>query len=104
MDGYRLEVLAAVAPARRGRRGLLLLRDLGDQRLGRQQQARHARRVLQRRAGHLGRVDDAGLAPVDVLLRADVQAVTLVRLPVGLDVLPDEAALYSRDHARRSDT
>src|SRR5262245_34368627 len=45
-------VVAAVetATATRGGRGLLLLGDLRDQRLGREQQARHRRRVLDRKS------------------------------------------------------
>ena len=50
-----------------GRRRLLL-RLLGHHRLGGEQQARDRRGVLQRRAHDLGRVDDAGLQQVLVLL------------------------------------
>src|SRR5665213_247682 len=49
---------------RRGR--TLPLRDVRDQRLGGEQQCRDRGRVLQRRAGHLGGVDDASGNHVDV--------------------------------------
>src|SRR3712207_8867956 len=49
-------------------RGLLLLL-LDDQRLGREEEARDGRRVLERGAGDLGRVDDAGLHQVLVRVR-----------------------------------
>src|SRR6187455_1183131 len=56
-----LEVLAAVAAAARRHGSLPLLRHLGDERLRRQEETRDRRGVLQRRAAHLGRIDDAGL-------------------------------------------
>jgi hypothetical protein len=43
---------------------VLLLGKLGDERFGREQEPRDRRRVLERRAGHLGRADDAGLEEV----------------------------------------
>src|SRR3546814_9620903 len=46
---------------------LLLLGRVGDHGLGRDQQARDRRGILQRRAHDLGRVDDAGLEHVHVL-------------------------------------
>ena len=49
--------------------GLVVLRQLGDHRVGRQHQARDRRRVLQREARHLGRIDDAHLHQVAVLAR-----------------------------------
>src|SRR5207245_5928848 len=55
----------AVRHCRRGRR--FLLRDIRDERLGREQQRCDRRRVLQRHALDLRRVDDAGLHHVDVL-------------------------------------
>ena len=57
--------LGAVAGTGRSR---LLLRNLGDHRFGGQHQGRDGGRVLQRRAGHLGRVDDARLHQVFVLV------------------------------------
>src|SRR4026209_2374902 len=62
---------AAVSATAAGR---LLLRPLGDQRLGRQHQRRDRSRVLKRRAHDLGRVDDAGLDQVLVLLGRRVEA------------------------------
>ena len=44
-----------------GMAGRLLLGLVGDDRLGGEEQRRDRRRVLQRRAGHLGGVGDAGL-------------------------------------------
>src|SRR4029079_12372756 len=83
-----LEVLAAVTTATtRSRRRLLLLRDLRDERFRREEQARHRRRVLQRRARHLGRVDDAGLEHVDVPLAVDIVAGELVLALVLLHLL-----------------
>jgi hypothetical protein len=52
-----------------------LLRLVGDDGLGGEEQRRDRRRVLQRRAGHLGGVDDAGLDQVDVLAGGGVEAV-----------------------------
>ena len=49
-----------------GRRLVFLLLD--DQRFGREEEARDGRRVLQRRASHLRRIDDAGLHEVLVLV------------------------------------
>ena len=57
-----LEVHAAhaahAAAGHRRHRGLVV-RNLGDRRFGRDEQARHRRRILQRRANHLGRIDHA---------------------------------------------
>src|SRR2546428_545292 len=79
----------AVRHRRRGRR--LLLRDIRDERLGRQQQRRDRRRVLQRHALDLRRVDDAGLHHVDVLHALRVVAAVWHRL--ALHLLDDHAAL-----------
>ena len=68
-----------------GRR-LLVLGDLGDQRIGREQQGRHARRVLQGGPHHLRRVDDAGAHEVAVLTLVGVVAVVLaLHLPDTVD-------------------
>src|SRR5271165_963281 len=69
---------AAHSAAARGHWRTLLLRPLGDHRLGRHQQASHRRRVLQRNADHLGRVDDARLDHVLVLAALRVEAVGVV--------------------------
>src|SRR5688572_25823333 len=68
----RLPVLDLVHPAhaaatRRGRSRLVFLL-LDDQRFGREEKAGDRRGVLERRAGHLGRVDDTGLDQVLVLV------------------------------------
>src|SRR6266545_5041424 len=82
--------------------GLLLLRLVGDDNLGGEEQARDRRRVLQRGAGDLGRVDDAGLDHVHVLTGGRVET------PSGLEVahlLHDDAALEAgvdRDLLERS--
>src|SRR5581483_1482590 len=70
------EVLAATtaAAAPRARALILLLGLVRDQRLGGQHQRGHRRRVLQRGAHHLGRVDDAGFDEVLVLARGRVVA------------------------------
>src|SRR2546421_4882254 len=65
---------------RRGRR-LLLLGNVGDERLGRQQHGGNTGRVLQRRTGDLGRVDDPGLDHVGVLALVGIEALTLREVP-----------------------
>src|SRR6267142_4382215 len=52
----------------------LLLGNLGDKSLGREQETGDRRRVLQRRAGHLGRIHDSGFEQVFVLLGRRVEA------------------------------
>src|SRR5204863_7595219 len=59
-------------------RGRVLLRLVGDDRLGGQEQRRDRGRVLQRRPGDLGRVDDPRLDQVLVLTGRGVQALTRV--------------------------
>src|SRR5690606_30915182 len=54
----------------------VLLRLVGDNRLGREEQASDRRRVLQRRAGHLHRVVDARGEHVLVVAGLGVQALT----------------------------
>ena len=60
-------------PPGSGRRGRLL-RLVRHHSLGGEEQRRDRGRVLQRRTGHLGRVDDAGLEQVDVLTGRGVEA------------------------------
>ena len=62
-----LEVHTAHAAGRVARGCGRLLRLVGDDGLGRQEQRRDGRRVLQRRTGHLDRVGNAGLEQVLVL-------------------------------------
>src|SRR3954462_11694647 len=70
--------------------GRLLLRGLGDDRLGRQDVLRDRRGVLQRRAHDHRRVGSSGLDEILVLTRLDVQAITL---PGRLDLVDDDRAL-----------
>src|SRR4051812_16610116 len=84
------EVHAAHAAGRVAGRSSVLLRLVGDDRLGGEEQRRDGRGVLQRRAGDLGRVDDPGLDQVLVLARGGVQ--TLARGEVA-DLLRHDAAL-----------
>src|SRR6266508_3238443 len=74
-----------------GRRGGLLLGQVRDQGLRGQQQGSDRRRVLQRDALDLRRVDDAGLDHVHVLQALGVEAARGDLL--GLDLLDDDAAL-----------
>src|SRR5439155_18770825 len=71
-----LEVHAAHAAGRVARRSARLLRLVGDDGLGGQEQRRDGRRVLQRRAGDLHRVGNAGLEQILVLTGLRVEAVT----------------------------
>src|SRR4051795_9982897 len=68
----------------------ILLGLVGDDGLGGEEQRRDGRRVLQRRAGHLGRVDDALGDQVDVLAGRGVEAVAVLQ---GADLLRHDAAL-----------
>ena len=65
----------------------------GDDGLRHEDVLRDRGRVLQRRADDHGRVDDAGLDQVLVLVRLDVQAVALRRVP---DLVDDDGALEPR--------
>src|SRR5690349_14464937 len=76
------------------RRSLFLLFLLHHDALGREEQARDGRGVLQRGAGDLGRVDDAGRDQILELPRLGVEAEVLVlRL---LDLAHDDGALGAR--------
>src|SRR5579863_5993249 len=68
----------------------ILLRNLGDDRLGREDVLGDRRSVLQRRAGDHGRVDDALGDEVHDLTAGSVEAVVLLRLA---DVVDDDRAL-----------
>src|SRR6266849_78785 len=61
--------------------GLLLLRNVGDERLGGQQHRGDTGRVLQRGTGDLGRVDDSGLDHVRVVALVGVEALALRQVP-----------------------
>src|SRR5271166_4176276 len=73
---WDLEVHTAHATGRVARGSGRLLRLVGNDGLGRQEQPGDGRRVLQRRAGHLDRVGHAGLQQVLVLTGGGVQAGT----------------------------
>src|ERR687898_2402075 len=83
-----LEVHVGTAAGHGG--GLLLLRLVGHDGLGGQEQAGDRGRVLQRRADDLGRVDDPRLEHVGVLAGGRVQAVARVE---AADLLDHHAAL-----------
>ena len=67
----------------------LVLGALGHHRLGGEHQRGHARRVLEREARHLGRVDHAGLQQVLVLARLRVEAERALTLA---DLVDDDRA------------
>src|SRR5262249_14392352 len=98
----RCSVHAAHAAAtRRGRCRLLFLL-LHDQRFGREEQAGDGRRVLQRRTGDLGRIDDARL--YEVLVRVGERVVAKRVVLGATDLLDDDGAFGARvldDHADR---
>src|SRR5207248_5019535 len=71
--GSEVHVAHAAATARHRRR--LLLRLVGDDRLGGEEQRGDRRGVLQRRPGDLGGVDDAFLEHVDVFAGRGVETV-----------------------------
>src|SRR5271157_3660881 len=73
---WDLEVHTAHAAGRVARGGGRLLRLVGDDGLGRQEQPRAGRRVLQRRPGDLDRVGNAGLEQILVLIGLCVQTVS----------------------------
>src|SRR5690242_10529891 len=80
---------------------LFLLRLLGDQRLGREHEARDRGRVLERRADDLGRVDDARLQEILVLELRSVEAVAALAVA---DLRHDDRAVdagVARDLAQR---
>src|SRR5665647_3259382 len=76
---------AHAAAARHAAAGTLLLRDLGDHRLGGDQQPGNRCRALDRRTHDLGRVDDALADEIAVLAGLRVEA------PVVLVLLEDLA-------------
>src|SRR5256885_1476600 len=65
--------------------GAGLLRSLGDDRLGREDVLRDRRGVLERRARHHRRIDDAALDEILDLARVDVQALARLRRAHGVD-------------------
>src|SRR5436190_2838976 len=90
----RVSVLEVVAVARVAAGGLVfLLRLLGDQRLGGEHQARDRRRVLDRGAHDLGRIDHAGLDQIGVLELGGVEA---ERARALLDLGDDDRAVDAR--------
>src|SRR3954447_5150103 len=75
--------------------GTSRLRLVGDDGLGGEEEGRDRRRVLQRRAGDLRGVDDAGLHEVLVLAGGRVEAVGALEAP---HLLPDDATLHAGVH------
>src|SRR5690606_7121256 len=69
---------------------VVVLGTIGDHGLGGQHEARHGGGVLQRGAGHLGRVDDARGQQV---LEGTGRGVEAVRVLAVLDLVDDDAAL-----------
>src|SRR5256885_7484470 len=63
-----------LSTVRHGGVGLLGVRDVRDERFGREQQRRDRRRILQGNALNLGRVDDPRLHHVDILVGLGVEA------------------------------
>src|SRR3569833_172106 len=95
-------VHAAHAAARRTAGSRLVFLLLDDERFRREEEAGDRRRVLQRRAGHLGRVDDAGLD--QVLVRVGERVVTERVILRRTDLLDDDGAFTTgvlHDHADR---
>ena len=86
VPGY-LEVHPSAVVVTAGGTGLLLLRDVRDQRFRGQDHRGDGSGVLERRAGHLGGVDDALLEEVTVVAGKGVVAVTGLE---ALDVLDDD--------------
>src|ERR1700757_385803 len=88
--GFILEVHSAHSAATwHGRGGRLLLRRFRDHGLGRHQQAGHRRRILQRGAHDLGRIDDTVVDQVHVLLALRVE-------PEGLGLVLHDLADHDR--------
>src|SRR3954447_23724830 len=98
----RLEVHVAAVAMATSRHRVLLLRNVRDERLGRQDHRRDRGRVLERRTGDLGRVDDALVEHVPVLALEGIEALALRQ---ALDLLDDDLAGLAgvvRDLASRS--
>ena len=93
---------AHAAAARHGRR--LLLGLVGDEALGGEDQGGDRRRVLQRRPGDLGRVDDAGLDQVLELAGGGVEAdgAGLAARPARTTTAPSRPALSAMSRAGAS--
>src|SRR5204863_7027730 len=83
----RVAVVVSAAAA-----GFFLLRSLGDDGFGGEEEAGDGRGVLERAAGDLGRVDDAGLDEVFIDAGRDVAAFGALAL---LDFLDDERAFIA---------
>src|SRR5438132_2941131 len=94
LTGSRRSVHPAHATAAGHRGHLLLLLLLHHHALGGEEQSRDGRGVLQRRAGDLGRVDDAGRDQILVLIGLGVVAV--VQLGRLLDLSHDDCAFGTR--------
>src|ERR1700730_3483819 len=84
--------VAHAATGHPGGHGGLLLGLVGDDGLGGEEQRRDRRRVLQRGARHLRRVDDPGLDEVLVVAGGGVEA---LRAGEALDLLDNDAAFHA---------
>ena len=71
-----------------------LVRNLADHRLGCQHKSADRSCVLESRASHLGRVDDAGFHQVLILAGGGIETVVLVL--VGQNLLDEDRALIPR--------
>src|SRR5262245_58014809 len=93
---------ATHAATRHGRHRCLLLGSLGDHRLSSDQQASNRGRILQRRADHLGRIDDPLRHEIFELasLRVEAEAISVVVLDLA-DYHRAVFACVDRNLARR---
>ena len=95
LNGWTSEVHAAHAAARwHGGAGRRLLRQLSDHGFGGDQERGDGRRVLDRNANHLGRVDDALGDQVAVLAGLAVEAERVLILLQ--DLADDDGAVLAR--------
>ena len=90
-------MVVVVAASRR----LVILRHVGDEALGREQQASHGGGVDDRGAGDLGRVDDASLD--EVFVSAGRHVVTLGTLVLEHHFLDDEGTFDAGVEAQRAE-
>src|SRR2546427_7187465 len=86
-------VHAAHTTAARHRRFLLVFRNIADERFGGEEQRRNGRRVLERRAHDLGRIDDARFHEILVRVGERVEALFVLHLA---HFLYDDRSLLAR--------
>src|SRR5687768_7353206 len=99
---YLLLVHPAHAATRRAGRSRLVFLLLDDQRFRREQEARDRRRILQRRAGNLRRIDDTGRH--EILIRVGQRVVAELVVLRRTNLLDHDRAFSAgvvRDHAHR---